>query len=133
MPSSGKAAPVKNIKSNKGKLPTINTSFAVLVHAATIKLNAIMEMLVSTAMNKNTRKEPLQETSPAASRHQPPATATEAAGATVVASYQGLGDGVCFEDELDPRQEYDLRGIVAHVMMKENGQPKKVVRLERGR
>ena len=32
---------------------------------------------------------------------------------------QALADGVFFEDELDPRQEYDLRGITAHVMMKE--------------
>lgn len=46
---------------------------------------------------------------------------------------QALADGVFFEDELDPQQEYDLRGITAHVVMKDNGQPRKVTRLERGR
>ena len=42
----GKAAPVKNINRNIGKLPTTSTSLADLVIAAIIRLKAMIDMLV---------------------------------------------------------------------------------------
>ncbi len=44
---------------------------------------------------------------------------------------QALTDGIFFDDELVPGTKYDLTGILAHYITKENGQPKKVIRLQR--
>ena len=33
--------------------------------------------------------------------------------------------------ELDPREQYDLTGVIAHILYNDAGNPKKVVRLER--
>ena len=55
----GKAAPVKNINKNIGKLPTTSTSLADLVIAAIIKLNAMIDMLVKPATKIKMNNEPV--------------------------------------------------------------------------
>jgi hypothetical protein len=54
----GNAAPVKNINRNRGKLPTTSTSFAVFVSAAIIRLKAIIDKLVRTAIRMKTAAGP---------------------------------------------------------------------------
>jgi hypothetical protein len=54
----GNAAPVKNINKNIGKLPATRTSPALLVTAAIIRLNAIIDILVKPAIISIITKEP---------------------------------------------------------------------------
>ena len=44
---------------------------------------------------------------------------------------RALADDIFFDEELIPGTKYDLTGILAHYTIKENGQPKKVIRLQR--
>ena len=54
----GKAAPVKNMNKNIGKLPTTRTSLADLVIAAIIRLKEIIDKLVKLAMEIIINSEP---------------------------------------------------------------------------